>query len=1195
MMKKYLRLGMALCAFLAVQTSYADSAPSASGFTPLVKPEPKEPKDPQDVEWEFQTITDGTQYYIYNTSSKQFLNDDNTLGNSGETLWTVSNNQIVSENNKYIYLWSTYVETGSGWSKKRTYTFNVTSSYADAATMSAIEAMPANAPTYYQIGNKVEYSFNAFTNSGSSQTRFVTATDGDVTMTTSNNNTANGHWLFISKNKYDDETGASTINKNDLIDAVNAMGDDYYTKMSNTGFGVGQYAPYVAAEYIAAFNLAMNIYNDVVDYDQDLIDETTETLKQYAWNANTEEVNAIAPAIASTAVSELTYGAEEAYSLPLSANTVYELTFNANGASTSTIMDSGNKTISLHNGSTGTVSHKFRTGNAGNYMLKVNGNGAEFSNFSLMTYDESAVFSVWTPQEVKVGKFILFNKSTGLFISADEADDNANNPTSLKDNHPTMFTATVNDNGKVVLESAAGKLGIMINTKSNSDKPTSIVSSANADDGEELTFNGEKNAYTISRTKSWTYNLFSSAKYTAYMSVETAGEAARLNATAYDSNYEAEWILVAIDEYFAKGPNARNEAMEILEAAIKKAEYVNNDALQVPGLAGTHFNLNIANAKDVLQKAESNPNISGSTIIETADKLEALTDNIQEISDYYISSLADIENIEKISSSPALRTLTTTARNSLQIATTKSYMMNAMNVLRIGVLGYMQTVNTFADGQEFTGLIGNHSFDTGTLDNWNGMTIDIDSDDILPLIGAIASGDLSAIFDKVNVKFNNSTKAVANIGDQTIENGHNKYYLTSNQGVMQLALGLPAGVYEMSGKMALDNSAINKGHLTTIVVSGDALGDIISQVLSDKSLDFGKLIPIVLEFGKITSADINGKGSKQFVDGKVRCTVNQGDILLMITDAGIAPLIGTAQYRADNIRLKLLRSANGIVKEANNMLTTAVGKKKEITANCTTGKAFTYDPDIVDQYNTAYDNAAMLIDNISFEDVMDGVNINNDQALANCVPNYLANEIEAINEAEELFNTSAFIAPTEDETFNIVMADGVAKCDGNAVTATPSDNGYTLAFSEEPTDGNALQVFTFEPASDTNNKVMRARMLIDGDLYYLSQNSSKALVLSNNPDDAVVFTVDVSLTNEGEITMSGQTTYLGTRFTDNTFVASANHINLNFVSANGTTGIAVIDADKVSAAKGIIYDLSGKRMPQSAKGIVIVDGKKVVK
>ena len=158
----------------------------------------------------------------------------------------------------------------------------------------------------------------------------------------------------------------------------------------------------------------------------------------------------------------------------------------------------------------------------------------------------------------------------------------------------------------------------------------------------------------------------------------------------------------------------------------------------------------------------------------------------EDLSDYKTACLEAIDNIGKISDGFSVSSMITIAKSSLNACGTKDDMRRTMTALRAGVTGYLQTVSTFPDGQVYTGLLGNRSFDTGDLSTWYCVDFDLSQISLTDITNAIGSGNVSGLADAVTINnWNEGTQAVENEGADAIQGGHGKYYLNSNQLIMQ--------------------------------------------------------------------------------------------------------------------------------------------------------------------------------------------------------------------------------------------------------------------------------------------------------------------------------------------------------------------------------------------------------------------------
>ena len=113
------------------------------------------------------------------------------------------------------------------------------------------------------------------------------------------------------------------------------------------------------------------------------------------------------------------------------------------------------------------------------------------------------------------------------------------------------------------------------------------------------------------------------------------------------------------------------------------------------------------------------------------------------LADYNTACLAAIDNISKIGDNFAMRSMISIAKTSLGVSKSKDAMRRTMTALRAGVLAYLQTAGAFQNGQVFTGLVGNHSFDTGDLSLWYSIGFDLSQIGLSDLTNAISGGDVS--------------------------------------------------------------------------------------------------------------------------------------------------------------------------------------------------------------------------------------------------------------------------------------------------------------------------------------------------------------------------------------------------------------------------------------------------------------------
>ena len=298
-------------------------------------------------------------------------------------------------------------------------------------------------------------------------------------------------------------------------------------------------------------------------------------------------------------------------------------------------------------------------------------------------------------------------------------------------------------------------------------------------------------------------------------------------------------------------------------------------------------------------------------------------DDEEALADYKTACLSAIDNINMIGDNNTIRSLVSMAKASLNFSRTKDSMRRTMTALRTGVLGYMQTVQEFPNGQVFTGLVGNHSFDTGDLSLWYSVSFDLSQIGLTDVTDAISNGDVSGLVKAVSVNnWDENTQAVENQGSNAIQGGDQKYHLSSNQLIMQPLIGLPAGDYCFSAKGSCNPGffKIYKVHLNALIIPISVVQEIVGDAVSDNpnwgeffsNFDMQQYIAPFLQNGKLYYSSTSSKNIQTLSDAELNFTINEGDIALIGINAGLTPFIGTEQYNADNLQLTLSTSATSI-------------------------------------------------------------------------------------------------------------------------------------------------------------------------------------------------------------------------------------------------------------------------------------------
>ncbi|MBO7067608.1 MAG: hypothetical protein J6W52_02865 [Bacteroidaceae bacterium] len=553
-------------------------------------------------------------------------------------------------------------------------------------------------------------------------------------------------------------------------------------------------------------------------------------------------------------------------------------------------------------------------------------------------------------------------------------------------------------------------------------------------------------------------------------------------------------------------------------------------------------------------------------------------DETEDLTDYKTACLAAIDNISLIGNSFSMNSMITVAKTTLNLCQTKDAMQRTMTALRAGVLGYLQTTQTFQDGQSFTGLVGNHSFDTGDLSLWYSVTFDLSQVGLSDIVSAMSGGDVSGLVNAVSLnEWNEDTKAVENTGAAAIQGGDKKFYLNSSQLMMQPILGLKAGIYSFSGQVACNPGLLrmNKVHLNALVVSGSAVQEILGDIIGDNAnweeifnnLDLTQYMGTFLESGKLYTESATCQGLSTFSDGELRFIIDEGDIVIIGINAGMIPFVGTETFRADNLQLTGLKAADQILTPAKADLAAALEGLSEIEANYnaeleegSAQPAFSYDRTLTENYNQAYRTAMEKYTDDKLTDILSKDNLSNPDGIDAAVKNHYSKDIQTLNNAKEAFDRKAFIVPKKDESFNIVMKDDwisllSPKWTGNAVTL---DGDMTLRFSHQPGQTLFTLAFGFERVSDEYANLLHAFVDDSRNKYYLAETDS-GLILTTDSSQAVTITAVPSYTEEGEIHLMAGDMYLGTSSSDNTLITTGEGTLLRPVR----TGLSVVPASEM--------------------------------
>ncbi|WP_407401719.1 dockerin type I repeat-containing protein [Sodaliphilus sp.] len=489
----------------------------------------------------------------------------------------------------------------------------------------------------------------------------------------------------------------------------------------------------------------------------------------------------------------------------------------------------------------------------------------------------------------------------------------------------------------------------------SSNVPDSVAVVSNAAEASQFTIQGTADGYTIANTTEWEYfnfadinlsnimNLISNggfpASYTSYLYTgEPVDGASALLAGEYPSMYNARWKFVSREEY-EQTVAYRNQVIEALKKTLAESQE------SIKGIQNSALRKGIANAmmakaavlNGIVQTPIVNWFITPATseLVKAIDECEAAVEYAKINSMYYVACKEGINNMSNLSSGVFVKGIVLAANTELELCLSTTAMDAAMLALRAGAILYAQTVETWAMGQDFTGFVGNNSFSTGGIDKW----LPLSAQQLAGLVPAIKD-----IMDKLPITAEPSA---------TVVDGH----LESNSAVMQAVVALPEGRYRLSAQMA--TSALNDASLYALIVDGSDLIDNIKDVASSLDLSFEdvfKLAEAIIKGGSITdiikevSGSINidadtlmkivadaiqgnakkvnvnavkGEGADKFVENNLEFEIDNRAILLIGTSAqlslasdiipgglfdGLTALLGTASYKADDVRLTYVRN-----------------------------------------------------------------------------------------------------------------------------------------------------------------------------------------------------------------------------------------------------------------------------------------------
>lgn len=730
-------------------------------------------------------------------------------------------------------------------------------------------------------------------------------------------------------------------------------------------------------------------------------------------------------------------------------------------------------------------------------------------------------------------RYYLLNKETQLFIGESE---------SLVGFNAMLFTVEANEQGIAFKNSKDQYLNLTVTANDGlfgGASPKSVtVSAAGAATYFDVT--EESGVYNFSTTKTWKYGLTNrNSSYTAYLTC-TAADGATTLSTNTEADVNAAWTLVTEKQY-TSGDMAKNVAKARLAAAIAAAEEALE--LEAPSVASeTPLRIALASAKVTLGSFLSGTNSYNNS----AASLEAATAKQIALSEPYIAYKAEVENIRAMG---GMDVACGTATIALDAAGSESAMSTAMDILYVAALSRVSLKNLvnkpLNDNTNLTGLIRNNSFDLGTMKGW--YTLKVNAGEAASAIGNIINGaisgggnagSLAGLINAISISdFDETSHPVVNGG--TMINGHNKYYYQTNSGgllssgqmIFVPLIGLPEGTYKASALMCenFGLDILNTSHLTAIVVPANTgiLGEIIGNIDITDITNVNNILKGVMgslgeiiSQGSIKSGTGNASKKNEFVDVSVDFEVEDGALVILALDAGIAPLIGTAPFKADNVRLTYVQSFQSAKQQMSSALAAADVPDANLATRASNDNPFTYNTNLVNQYQKAVDaaNAVATSDTRSTKEIADAA--------------------KKLADFQATFFDKAFQGPTAAGLFNINMLDeNATSCVGKSATFGETN----IAFTELAGETNYLQTVSFEKTGDAVNTYYLTVTLADGSKAYLTGNTT--LSTTTDQSKATVYSVVPS-----------------------THVESANAIK------NGNTAIGVAKNSNVLTSSSVLYN-----------------------
>lgn len=757
---------------------------------------------------------------------------------------------------------------------------------------------------------------------------------------------------------------------------------------NNIGFLPGQYTPAEAAPLAKAVTdaetLLANIEKDAAKYlSEEAIEAAIAAIDAVTCTPNEVELNPIsAPEGLIEGGKNITIGGTGISAMPLQGNTLYCLSVDYTGGELAFKLVGPNKKAIFSTTTDNQASaedeeaekhyeYLFYTTTTGNYTLTVAAKeeAVNYTNLSIHTAptmgDEmkgADLAQVSGSQE-----FFIYNVATGLFL---------NNKNTCDNGMPTLWTVTRNaeeDTWTIEANGKAVNVGLDIPKREitilnwtlggySSSTPDAVAVTTNSAEPSVLIIEGDANGYTIANEAEWKYfnfeditianigNLITSGgfptSYTSYLyTADAINGVSAVNASEYPSLINARWKFISKAEY-EKTTDYRNKVIDTFKQTIADAQQ------QICGVQNSALRKSIATAK--LAKAIALKGIletpvvnillkpATSSIVRAISDCEEAIEYAKQNSTYYLACKEAVENVSNLSSGIFVKGLVLAANNRLELCLSTTAMDAAMFVLRAGATLHAQTVKTWAEGQDFTGFIGNNSFSTENSNKW----LALDLTQIANLVPGIKD-----IIDKAGAIGINPGE-----GGAKVENGQ----VSASTSIVQALVALPEGKYRLTADMA--TSKLDKAYLhatiiesgavietikritstvnisfpdvikvASAIINGEPILDVIKEIGNVADIDFEELISLITDAlngnGNIIHVNgVAGQGMDEFVENTLEFDINGKSIVIIGASAqnslvsgigslipgetieGIDALIGMSAYKADNFRLTYVQN-----------------------------------------------------------------------------------------------------------------------------------------------------------------------------------------------------------------------------------------------------------------------------------------------